>query len=257
MSVQGLCSVYASETTRQHFLAQFVFRVCLGGISNFKLEGNGSSKVAAGATNQNCSLACKWHPSMEATIFKAEFCSEQGGGSNFSETPRRRYPECSPDLSDSCWIDTDISDRCQNKIHIYRLGIQTPRSRILLKCRDMYSGLMDESCSMCYEHACPKAARIGGEDEWNSLDCLSTRQCSRRVYAESTLCSTLCSTLWSTLTLCDTWKNGGQDTNRSLWGEEQIGITWRCQWVDTLEFDFRVVSLEILLAGWCAPKQPF
>ena len=48
----------------------------LGGVSNFRVERKeaiGSSKMAASATNQNCSFDCKWQPPMDAAIFEKPF----------------------------------------------------------------------------------------------------------------------------------------------------------------------------------------
>ena len=34
----------------------------LGGVSNFRQEAKGTSKIAGGAVNQNYSFDCKWRP---------------------------------------------------------------------------------------------------------------------------------------------------------------------------------------------------
>ena len=67
-----VCLTVNSESTLRRFLAQFEFRVCLGGTFNFREEAKGSTKMAASAANQSCSFNCKWQPPMEAAIFKAE-----------------------------------------------------------------------------------------------------------------------------------------------------------------------------------------
>ena len=53
-----------------------VFRVRLRGVSNFREEAKGSTKMADGAASENCSFNCKWRPPMEATISEAELHSE-------------------------------------------------------------------------------------------------------------------------------------------------------------------------------------
>ena len=59
----------ASESTPRGILAEFAFRVCLRGVSNFRVEAKGSSKMTHGSANENCSFNCKWQPLMEAAIF--------------------------------------------------------------------------------------------------------------------------------------------------------------------------------------------
>ena len=79
----GPCSGYASvnsKVTLRRLFAQFALGSALevpwrhlGGVSNFRQEAKGSSKMADSAVNQNCSFDCKWQPPMEAAILKKPF----------------------------------------------------------------------------------------------------------------------------------------------------------------------------------------
>ena len=106
-----LCSGYASESTpRQCFFCPICVQGlpprCLWGVSNFRVEAKGSSKMAAGATNQSCSFNCKWQPPYWGRHFR---------GRNTSFRVRRRikficatsnrYPERSPaGVSFDCYL---------------------------------------------------------------------------------------------------------------------------------------------------------
>ena len=78
--ISGLHSGYASDLTQSQLRDGFnpiciqglPWR-CLWGISNFKNEAKGSSKMADGSANENCSFNCKWQPPMDAAISKNPF----------------------------------------------------------------------------------------------------------------------------------------------------------------------------------------
>ena len=106
-----LCLGYTFEATPQLFLAQFAFRVCVGG----------ASKMADSSANKNCSFNCKWQPSLwglpfwktllanQSCSFNYKWCSPYvgchfGGRTvfrvgrwiKFIHDVSRRYPERSP-----------------------------------------------------------------------------------------------------------------------------------------------------------------
>ena len=114
----GPCSGYTSESTQQLSFAQFAFRVCLWGTSNFREEAKGS-KMATSAANQKYSFDCKWHTHCGGCHFENTFppirvvlliangrplwrppFSRQNciQSRDISMMPPRHYPECSPDI---------------------------------------------------------------------------------------------------------------------------------------------------------------
>ena len=123
---------------RRRFFAQFAFRVCPGGVSNFRKEVKGSSKMADGAANQNCSFYCKWPCSRQncVQIIETNQISPRLRGSTLSAALVSHYTPYTETINTS----TPVSCCMQYWIHTQ---FDITNSRMLLRRLLNYSGLKD------------------------------------------------------------------------------------------------------------------